>query len=1389
MYVMATKSIHLLSFYSLGICPYNGLILLTEKTYLGTFCNDGAFSFPVQQKIKMECDLMIIKYTLVNGMQLQFRLGFTRHDWLYESTYTNINPNSPMSIYHQLGSIYNFLYFYSTLIYGSRHVLNMHYIAYYENRITYHAIVTGSYIYVYAAINPLFHPCKIQDKQPQRVLTKFLTIIFKDGTVQEITNFGSKIVSGHNLKGFIVITTPYVAIVLKFSFVPVVANVEYHPFGIEGFVYRSENYINQETQYALYFGASISIPYPDRRVVLHFPHYLGWYRGIISIATLHDSKNVMAVTVYIDQETEHIEKLYVVSNITLEYYINTSMSLQLHIENKVPFKAQYTFTSKINMKFKCCFHSQFMAYNIDLVKCYLKTNSTYFGIPVYGICKKITRLRWMYMPFMKYDAASNKPLDFVEMNRVLYTEIVNGPVTTSPEAAKEICETQGRQLLDMFSLIVTKTELMHSLDIHRFMWWIVNVSNVDRGLFSSYCDICKGIKQALSLTYIKYSNYNKAGHGQMKYSMANIPYSIWMYNMKLFCNNSKVNDKSVMSELVNKAISFNKCLILLGYLSDLHCDSVPLLLIPCDFTLEHVGFICTRISSKPFPKKKLKQHPFAFTEYDSHRILYPYWVQSTHKCSDQTHLLNYYVCDGITDCPDGGDEANCSDICHYSLTNSDIDCFTNCHKSNCSCGPLYFQCESGGCIPSSKICDNYVDCTDKSDEKDVLCPLAITDVFAQPEEYIFKKYEIDFRMAGTVALCLKENHGVLFTDQICDGIMDCMTGIDEYIFDCDTLTVLDGLRCPRDGKLIFIWEILYGKQSPLVCSNYDIYHIHHANIFLPYFCHAKGLAVACISPPYLPILKPLTRSLIILEMHSVDNITIEITQSISFKLFERTYPFSHKNITQDMGHNYLLVLKFIHSNISVLYSYQFSNLYYLTMLVLHNNSLAQIQPLTFYGLSHLAHLDLSLNPIHSISDMLFINVVKLKYLDLSHTNIAQLCTHMFKLNSQLKTLILHNTHLVRFTFDMLHGLHSLEVLDISKLSTTVQSFPDVYMFRAFSNLSLILVVNFEICCMVAEVDCVSDLKSRDVFYSCENIIHNNVLIILTYVYAALSAALNVASLIWHLNSTKLVQLLLLCNLNVADGLMAVYLFIIITVHHIYGGDVAYVAMFWKRTILCKLTGTIMLISVMASNVSTLLLAIDRFICFVWKPFQRHGFTTIQVVIALVASYIVVLVPPILASLLSHQPVENSVCIPVGSSVSAPFSITYACINTLLFILIAIAYSSVILKIKKSSEMSKSNDKSQKVMLRLGALVCTNFIVSMTVTILSIVSLFPTRLPASIEANVAFLLFPINSSINPIINTITTNEFITRINIHSIPMISKQRILSWVKKVVSKFVKV
>ena len=57
---------------------------------------------------------------------------------------------------------------------------------------------------------------------------------------------------------------------------------------------------------------------------------------------------------------------------------------------------------------------------------------------------------------------------------------------------------------------------------------------------------------------------------------------------------------------------------------------------------------------------------------------------------------------------------------------------------------------------------------------------------------------------------------------------------------------------------------------------------------------------------------------------------------------------------------------------------------------------------------------------------------------------------------------------------------------------------------------------------------------------------------------------------------------------------------------------------------------------------------------------------------------------------------------------------------------------------------------------------------MTVTLISLISLI-IYVPASLEAPLAFILLPINACINPLINTITTTDFMEKLKFMSVEL--------------------
>ena len=214
-----------------------------------------------------------------------------------------------------------------------------------------------------------------------------------------------------------------------------------------------------------------------------------------------------------------------------------------------------------------------------------------------------------------------------------------------------------------------------------------------------------------------------------------------------------------------------------------------------------------------------------------------------------------------------------------------------------------------------------------------------------------------------------------------------------------------------------------------------------------------------------------------------------------------------------------------------------------------------------------------------------------------------------------------------------------------------------------------------------------------------------------------------------------------------------------------------------------------MISVMASNLTTYLMALDRFICIVWRSYEKYGFTFGQAIIGMCISYVFAMLLPLLALLISSKEIENAMCFPVGGSVAAIFSILYACIGITLLFIITAMYFAVMSKVLQSRKMVKSSDKTMNVFVRISVIVLSNFMASMTIAILSILSLFNLNVSASIEAMIAFLLFPLNSCLNPVLNTISTEKFIRKMNVLPWIITAKNIFCSNIKKCVDNVYKI
>ena len=164
-----------------------------------------------------------------------------------------------------------------------------------------------------------------------------------------------------------------------------------------------------------------------------------------------------------------------------------------------------------------------------------------------------------------------------------------------------------------------------------------------------------------------------------------------------------------------------------------------------------------------------------------------------------------------------------------------------------------------------------------------------------------------------------------------------------------------------------------------------------------------------------------------------------------------------------------------------------------------------------------------------------------------------------------------------------------------------------------------------------------------------------------------------------------------------------------------------------------------------------------------NPFARMGFSLKQAIGCIFSGWLFAIALPVLSSVLSSQPITNSACIPIGGeSVSVVFSSIYVAVNSIIFLCSACAYSAIIVKLATRFDSPGTNSpKSRSAVVRLCLLILSNFTISITICILSLLQLTRVYIPAIGVALLTLLLFPLNACLNPIINTWTMWTLILR----------------------------
>lgn len=592
-------------------------------------------------------------------------------------------------------------------------------------------------------------------------------------------------------------------------------------------------------------------------------------------------------------------------------------------------------------------------------------------------------------------------------------------------------------------------------------------------------------------------------------------------------------------------------------------------------------------------------------------------------------------CDGLVDCKDAADEEVCQHLCSAAFFTNTVFCLNKCHQDNCTCDVMFFQCESGGCLNSGKLCDGINDCSDGSDEH--FCPshdlntiasfgaetppLVEMNISKQNYNTQFLKtssllsmlecdlnlelpclhwdpvcYPVDKRcvydhtIEGHLKYCRNGKHLLgcegfqcsgtykctesycVPTHKICDGIFDCPYRDDET--ECPVHTCSNMLHCGT--RCVHPNEICDGIKQ---CDDgTDEQFCQPPEC--PSQCECLGHSVNCIGS-YVDIISTLTGIVKILVIKNNHNFVLDRTIFSQFK--------------------FVLFLELSNSSIEEIDV--FSTLQGLTSVIklnISNNRLSSLGKNSFIFLANVRELDLSRNPLTGLQGRVLAGLKSLTYVYLHHTKLSFISPQAFAKSDHIYILDVSHSALSK----ILHFCLVETSVDVLDMRGNVLTSSEAVSYRCLEKVSTIVVDQKGVCCLnVIRGKC-------DTFGECKPLLTNNAYIICIYTAVVFIAVVNVVSLIFNLLVPG-PDSALVANLALANVFMVFPLCAVTKWNTEYDTEITFYETLFGDNDWCRASGIMLILSTQVGSSVKLLISVVK--CYGVLTITRNTTNSIKIV--------------------------------------------------------------------------------------------------------------------------------------------------------------------------------